>query len=293
MAFTSEIYLYLYDSILVRGRLFILIKTGEPIYKPNYIVFAKTTSKITNIIMDISVMIKENIEYRNDEFVVGKTTYTVCKSNISLVKYFKEYQRQILKEQQYILDINEYLDSMNRDDDKYDSFTIKNILTFSNSIENIYQKYLFTLIPENIKKLKLTVDQLSEEIKTVLKKHDQKKKDYKTKLNKIKTQINKLMLNIKLKILYKIINKYKKTLEIHHLNPFEILNNINTYIQSDGDNKIKERLNELLNGTLDVSKIKDKEELIKCIMLFGIAAEYNMNDSCKNKQIYKVYELRF
>ena len=43
----------------------------------------------------------------------------------------------------------------------------------------------------------------------------------------------------------------------------------------------------------DVDTEEDVKELIKCIMIYDIAAEYSINDSCKDNQIYKVYELRF
>ena len=275
MAFT---YLYLFGSTPENDRLYILINNLAP-KNIDYIVFAKTTSFIRKIIININNILSKNT---NAEFVDNENTkYTVCESNISLNKYFSE-------EQQKILTINNYIENI-----EHASIKIKNILSFSNSIENIYQKYLFTLIPENIKKLNLDEDQLSEKIKTVLQKHEQKIEDYETNLNKINTKINILMLNIKLKILYKIINKYKKTLEIHHLNAYKILNNINTYIESGGNDKIKTHLNALLNGTLDLSNVDVKEkELIKCIMLFGIATEFSMNDSCKNNH-YTVYELRF
>lgn len=120
---------------------------------------------------------------------------------------------------------------------------------------------------------------------------------YVLKENTMKQIILKKFLSIKqfkskIKKIKKVL-KYKKELHID-LNAYKILKNINTYIDSGDNNEIKNRLNELLNGTLDLSEIKDKEkDLLECIMLFGIPAEFNMNDSCKNKQIYKVYELRF
>ena len=253
MAFTSEIYLYLYDSILDRNRLFILINTGAS-ENTNYIVFSKTSEKPLNMIIDINFMIENKI---TGEFPVDKTTYTLLKTDISLDQYFTEDQRQILENEQYILNIRVYINRM--DSVNPDSFTIKNILWFSNANQE-------------------------------------------TISNKIKTQINKLMRIIKLKILYKIINKYKKDVGIH-LNAFAILENINTYIGSGDNKQIKPLLTQVLNGTLDLSEINQNEkDLIKCIMTYGGKVDGKEIDNIEEHKacsktivtVYKTYkELRF
>lgn len=140
----------------------------------------------------------------------------------------------------------------------------------------------------------IKVDNNIEQIKNIIKKNELSQNKILAKLQQ-RNKEAKEKLQKKLQQIGNII-KYKKDFEIsNEITPNKIYENINNYIKSDGgDNEIKDRLTELLDGTLSKIDDNNKKKLIKCIMTEGTKIDSD-SSKCVNVllKLKTYYELRF